>query len=325
MTQPMRWLDFKVTNRCNNHCVYCGVEQDPPSSPENLDTETVAQILEDAVDCGFQFLCLLGGEPTLRSDLPLVISRIAHHEHLHLLLITNLKAFNPEVVSALFDTEAADARVVASFDSMRSPTFKRVAPEVSLDHIGRLQDLARQFDRPGRRRTVEVHTVISRENWDRVESFVLEMDRRGLEVSLALVCPSVVTGSPARFNEFRPSELEAVAGQLERLDQSGLLSFANRVLLSYVRERLEGIPEQRDRCTAGKHQVIINNDGEVFPCITESYRLGLRFGNIREERFRVIFERLQEFACRRPEESACWDHYLWTRLVRQHGQPQEQR
>lgn len=25
-----RWLDFKITNRCNNNCVYCGANNDLP-------------------------------------------------------------------------------------------------------------------------------------------------------------------------------------------------------------------------------------------------------------------------------------------------------
>ena len=34
-----RWLDFKITNRCNNKCVYCGGSNDPPSIPEKLSFE----------------------------------------------------------------------------------------------------------------------------------------------------------------------------------------------------------------------------------------------------------------------------------------------
>lgn len=316
MKETMRWLDFKVTNRCNNRCVYCGVEQDPPEAQECLDTDTVVRTLQDAIGCGFNFICLLGGEPTIRKDLPEVFPRIGSHPQVRLLLITNLMEFNSSVVTALFATEVGEARVVASLDSLQAPTYKHVPPGTALDHIGRMQELAREMEHPGHRCRVEVHSVISRENWDRVELFVTEMDRRGLDVSLALVCPSVVTDTPHRFNEFRPAELEAVAQQLESLDRQGRLAFANRILLQYVRERIDGIPAQSQECSAGRHQVIVNTDGEVFPCIAESYRLGLRFGNVRNERFGSIYERLQGFECARPEESACWDHYLWSRLVR---------
>ena len=320
MTLPLRWLDFKVTNRCNNACEYCGVAQDPPSAPECLDAETVIRALDDAVGCGFQSICLLGGEPTVRDDLPAILARMSRHPDLHLMMITNLKRYREDVVEALFATECAEARIVASLDSLQAPTYKRVTPDVALDHIARMQARARAHSRPGRVRGVDVHAVISRENWDRVEPFVLELDRRGLDVSLGLVCPTVVTETPGRCNELSRAELRAVADQLERLDRRGKLAFANQVLLEYVRERDRGIPAQRHECTAGRHQVIVNPDGEVYPCITESYRLGLRFGNIRHDRLHRIYARLQQFRCQRAEEAACWDHYLWTRLVRRNAE-----
>lgn len=30
MSYKFRWLGFKITTRCNNTCVYCGVQNDLP-------------------------------------------------------------------------------------------------------------------------------------------------------------------------------------------------------------------------------------------------------------------------------------------------------
>jgi MoaA/NifB/PqqE/SkfB family radical SAM enzyme len=136
---------------------------------------------------------------------------------------------------------------------------------------------------------------------------------------MAMVCPTVVTETPEAFNEFRPADIDTVVQQLQRLDTEGKLAYSNQVLLEYLRERGRRVPRQRDECTAGRHQVIINADGEVYPCITESYRRGLRFGNVKEEGFSSIIPRVEAFTCQREEESACWDHYLWTRIVQRHA------
>jgi len=35
-SSKFRGLDFKITNRCNNFCVYYGIKNDPPSAPIRL-------------------------------------------------------------------------------------------------------------------------------------------------------------------------------------------------------------------------------------------------------------------------------------------------
>jgi MoaA/NifB/PqqE/SkfB family radical SAM enzyme len=64
-----KWLDFKITNRCNNHCSYCGVKHDSPIAPERVRTETLHQTIRDAKDIGFTHFAFLGGEHSLRDHL----------------------------------------------------------------------------------------------------------------------------------------------------------------------------------------------------------------------------------------------------------------
>ena len=41
-----RWLDFKITSRCNNHCLYCGIKNDHPSAPEKLSFHIIKRTLD---------------------------------------------------------------------------------------------------------------------------------------------------------------------------------------------------------------------------------------------------------------------------------------
>ena len=68
MGYKFRWLDFKITNRCNNNCVYCGVENDPLSAPEKLPFNVIKNTLVDAMEENFNFICFLGGEPSILYD-----------------------------------------------------------------------------------------------------------------------------------------------------------------------------------------------------------------------------------------------------------------
>ncbi len=45
MLDKFKWLNFKITNRCNNNCEYCGVENDPISTPEKLSFNVIKNFL----------------------------------------------------------------------------------------------------------------------------------------------------------------------------------------------------------------------------------------------------------------------------------------
>ena len=74
--------------------------------------------------------------------------------------------------------------------------------------------------------------------------------------------------------------------------------------------------KKKKAASAKKKQVIINSDGQVFPCISESYLTSNNYGNIKEESFKNILRRLKFFKCSLPPNSSCWDHFLWDRLAK---------
>jgi len=98
MDYKFRWLDFKITNRCNNSCVYCGVENDPLSTPEKLPFNVIKNTLIDAMEEDFNYICFLGGEPSIRDDITDIINVVSKNPKVHLRLITNLKIFNEDTL-----------------------------------------------------------------------------------------------------------------------------------------------------------------------------------------------------------------------------------
>jgi len=76
ISYKFRWLDFKITSRCNNFCVYCGIKNDPPSASEKLGFQIIRRTLDDAIEAGFNYICLLGGEPSIRKDIVDIIKII---------------------------------------------------------------------------------------------------------------------------------------------------------------------------------------------------------------------------------------------------------
>ena len=314
MTTQFKWLDFKITNRCNNQCVYCGGNNDPPSASELLSFPVIKSTLLDAVDANFTHLSFLGGEPSIRKDICDIINVVANIKDLNLLLITNLKEFNLKMYKSLFQTKSISAEIVASFENFSFPNYKRVDPSVSLERILKIKKLAKKYNTT-RKRAISLHSVISRENFYKIGQFVKYFYRKGIQISLGLVCPSIFTETPSAFNEFRKNEISMIIDQLNNLEVLGMLNYANQVLRDFLEIYTFGQFSHKDDCRAGKKQVIINSDGEVFPCISESYLSDKHYGNIKSERFSLILKKLENFQCSMTPNSACWDHFLWDNLA----------
>ena len=319
MSAKFRWLDFKISNRCNNNCVYCQGENDPPSTSEELSFEVIKDTLDDALKANFNYICFLGGEPSIRKDITEIIKVVGNEPQVNLRLITNLKIDRKDMYKALFNTKSCDAEIVASFENFSYPNYKRVDPEVSIRRIKKINAMAKHYEKKFndvKKRAISLHSVISRENFYKIGKFVDFFYNMGIDISLGLVCPSIFTENPKAYNEFQRSEIQVIIDQLNELEKEEKLNFANKVLRDFLKIYTFGNFSHQADCWAGKKQVIINSDGQVFPCISESYLTSNHYGNIKEERFSSILKRLETFPCSLPPNSSCWDHFLWDRLAK---------
>lgn len=87
-----RYLRISVTDRCNLRCVYCMPAEGLVWKPrqEILTYEEIVRLARIFVDLGVDKIRLTGGEPTIRTDIELLMERLAQLKGLrHLLLTTN--------------------------------------------------------------------------------------------------------------------------------------------------------------------------------------------------------------------------------------------
>jgi len=314
-----KWLDFKITNRCNNNCIYCGVNQDPPGAKDILSADIIAKTLDHALNIGFSHFALLGGEPSLRNDFNILLKPLQKGSRFNtLMIITNLLTFNENMYNECFKTNSETAQIVVSLDNLKSPNYKNQNPKKVLKYIAKIQEIAKKFSSLGERK-VHIHSVISRENFDHLIEHVNFFDEMGLDVSLALVEPFIIVDSNSKiknddFNVFSVNEINKIINQLKFLDTQNKLSWANKVLLEYIIKVKNGNLFSFKECTAGTNHVIIESNGYVYPCLTESYNRGLNYGNIIQESFKEIYLKMSSFKCESNFSQTCWDHFLWTHL-----------
>jgi MoaA/NifB/PqqE/SkfB family radical SAM enzyme len=310
------WLDFKITNRCNNSCVYCGVKHDIVNANELVSINYIIETIQSALKIGFKNFAFLGGEPTVRENVEDIFRAFPKEVEANVLLITNGLIFNETLVNSAFSCGANNVNIVQSFDSFEMPNYKNQDPKKILDNINRIQDFSRKYETEKLKRNVHIHSVISRENYTKIYEFVSYFHENNIDISLGLVCPSKFDNSnnPTEYNHFNYIELDLLLKQFERLKIENKLNFANNILYEYLELFPFGNVNIKEICKAGIEHVIINPDGEVYPCITHSYAKTEKYGNIKEIPFNLIYKKLQNFTCTEDYSPACWDHYLWNKL-----------
>ena len=114
------YLRISVTERCNFRCTYCMPEEGVELSPrdELLSFEEIARVARVAGELGLTKIRLTGGEPTVRRDLPRLVSMLKDV---------------PQIREIAMTTNAAALRVLAP--SLRAAGLDRL--NVSLDTLQR--------------------------------------------------------------------------------------------------------------------------------------------------------------------------------------------
>ena len=81
LQRPLRNLRLSVTDRCNLRCQYCMPEAEYTWLPKQdlLTFEEIDRLVGVFVGLGVDKLRLTGGEPLLRTNLPVLVRQLARH------------------------------------------------------------------------------------------------------------------------------------------------------------------------------------------------------------------------------------------------------
>ena len=161
----LRDLRVSVTDRCNFRCLYCLPETEaaqnfyrghwakmPNPAPITqqwvprthlLSFEEIERFVRLAAGWGIQKIRLTGGEPLLRHDLEVLVSRISKIPGIEDLAMTTNGFLFPEKGWAL--REAGLRRVSFSMDSRDRDNFKKMTGRNGLDEVLKSIDLAREL------------------------------------------------------------------------------------------------------------------------------------------------------------------------------------
>ncbi len=175
----LRDLRVSITDRCNFRCLYCLPETEaaqnfyrgrwatlPHSNPiarqwqprtKILSFEEIERVVRVAVGLGIQKVRLTGGEPLLRTNVELLVARIAKIPGITDLAMTSNGFLFPKLGRAL--REAGLRRISFSLDSLDRANFQKITGRDGLDEALASIRLARELGME----PVKVNAVIIRE------------------------------------------------------------------------------------------------------------------------------------------------------------------
>jgi len=128
-------LRISVTDRCNIRCFFCMPEQPVEFVPraEILTFEEIERFVRIAVRLGVRKLRLTGGEPLLRRDLPLLVSKLARIEAIRDLSLTTNGVLLGELAAPLY--EAGLRRINIHLDTLDRGRFVQITRRDELDRV----------------------------------------------------------------------------------------------------------------------------------------------------------------------------------------------
>ena len=128
-------LRISVTDRCNIRCFYCMPETDVKfvRRSEILDFEEIERFVRIGAGLGIRKLRVTGGEPLVRRDLPVLISRLAAIPGIADLALTTNGVLLPDLAAPLFD--AGLKRLNVHIDTLDRARFEQITRRDDLPKV----------------------------------------------------------------------------------------------------------------------------------------------------------------------------------------------
>jgi len=223
-------LRISVTDRCNVRCFYCMPEEGVKYMPreEILSFEEIERFARIAVSQGVTKLRLTGGEPLVRRDLPVLVSKLAAIPGVRDLGLTTNGVLLTRDAQALYD--AGLRRLNVHLDTLDRERFLHITRRDDLDKVLEGIELCRRLGFRLKINAVAVKNLVEAD----VVPLALYGRERGIEI---------------RYIEFMPLDAQGIWDRTRVLFASDIIETLSREIAPLVE-----IPDRDPRAPATEYK-----------------------------------------------------------------------
>lgn len=271
------YLRISVTDKCNLRCVYCMPEEgmEFESDERLLGDDEIVEVVKIAAKMGVTKLRITGGEPLVRKNLDILISRLSEVPGINDIALTTNGIFLAPKAEQL--KKAGVTRVNLSLDSMRTDRFRLITRGGDVQKVLNALDesLRVGFD------PIKLNVVLMKGlNDDEIDDFLSLILTRKLTV---------------RFIEYMPVGHEDESWRTRYLPLSVVLDRVRSLGMKYEKTedvygngpsenyRIEGavgsfglIHPVSDHFCANCNRLRLTADGQIKPCLYWNYETNVR-------------------------------------------------
>ena len=278
---------YEINLTCNSQCAYCDLPLN--QGRKELSREQIHTMFEHLYAEGLRYVFLQGGEPTLRKDLPGVMSDLAELGF-DITLITNGTRIHSNLIESL---EQVKASISISLDTLDKERYKRIRGADQLDMVLNGIDRLRDYPHPK-----YITCIVSELNRDDV----LDVVRFSREQ-----CFIPVVGAYhwdiERYGKI-DSELQyqkqIAAGVFQEVLNSELVP--EGYFNNYLKDNIDWLNDRPlQACDAGRYSIAIDASGNVSPCLALKHA-----GNLIESTLPEILDNFDRQAIKKcSDKSSC--------------------
>ncbi len=253
---------IELTLRCNARCVFCSIwKRDfQKEVHQEMKTEEVKRIIDDLEKLGVQILVLTGGEPTLRKDLPELLSYTSEKG-----MIANIATNGFNLYDLVISGKLKDVGwVMVSIDwpdAARHNKYRKI--DVFDNAVKGIKALVKL------RKSVLISSVVTKENIGCMEEMCIFAKKLGAMIEM-LPCENIIreqdsTHIVENIDDFIPDVVQ-YSKEIRRLNKR----YSNLITDTATANIIEagGFGNQNLlHCVIARSFLVINYKGEVvFPC-----------------------------------------------------------
>jgi radical SAM protein with 4Fe4S-binding SPASM domain len=293
-------VEYEVTNACNLRCIFCGVSASS-KLPRELSKDEAFSLLDELYDEGVFEIAFTGGEPFLRDDF-IEILRHAIDIGLYAMVSTNGTLITKKIA---YETKKAGLNEIqVSLHSGDPELERRLCGVNEVNIFDRKLKAIKNFVNNGI--NVQLFAVMTKQNYQYLDDFLnLALRMKGISAIVISDClpfgraasPVVPIGKKewdliiakvkAKKRDFLEKGVDVYLQGHFYLCDADMMTKSPKppIEMSHIFE----VPG----CKAGKMEVSIDAEGNVWPCKYLKPWPFFNAGNVRERSFKEIWETAQ--------------------------------